>query len=213
MNTINRGYSNNSRTDLTREILKFDVQNIVEFGSYDCSTLAHLDTVLESVKLYGVDIDEYALSKCQNPRIKKIIDDLNKPDSKKYSEFTKSDEKFLILLLDVIEHLDNPENFMAWVKATFPIGSFIIISVPNVRNWRVFYALLTNNWPMNESGIFDKTHRHFFTSKSIIQRLSPYGNVVKLQFRYSRKWWLQIFQNLAPSILCGQITVTISTNN
>ena len=51
MNTINHGYSNNSRIDLTEQILTFKVQNIVEFGSYDCATLMHLYNVLDSVKL------------------------------------------------------------------------------------------------------------------------------------------------------------------
>ena len=207
MNTINEGYFNNTRTDLTEQILNLNAKCIVEFGAYDCATLIYLNSVLKSVKLYGVDIDKFALSKCLDPKITTIVDDLNKPDSKKYNKLKKSDGMCLILLLDVIEHLESPENFLAWIKATFPIGSFVIISIPNVRNWRVFYALLKNEWPMNESGIFDKTHRHFFTSKSILKRLNPYGKVIKIQFRYSKKWWLTIVQMIAPSLLCGQITL------
>lgn len=74
----------------------------------------------------------------------------------------------LVVCNDVIEHLSNPEDFLAIVKERMAPGGYIIASIPNMRHWEVLWELLaTKDWHYGSSGILDRTHLRFFTEKSI----------------------------------------------
>jgi len=64
-------------------------------------------------------------------------------------------------------------------------GGFVIISVPNVRNWRVLYdLLLKGRWDYTGSGILDVGHLRLFTKKTIFQALNEIGlDIVRLKYR------------------------------
>ncbi|WP_332733013.1 class I SAM-dependent methyltransferase [Flavihumibacter sp.] len=80
-----------------------------------------------------------------------------------------SDEFFdYILFGDVLEHLDNPWNVLAALRAKLKPTGRIIVSIPNTGHIDVAYHLLIKKkWPINERGIFDKTHKRFFALNNL----------------------------------------------
>ena len=81
-----------------------------------------------------------------------------------------------ILLLDIIEHIKDPEKFMENLhKKMINSKSKIILSTPNVAHLFVRVMLLFGQFNYGKSGILDKTHTRLFTKKSIIQ-LIEYSN-------------------------------------
>ncbi|MDA7798289.1 methyltransferase domain-containing protein [bacterium] len=82
----------------------------------------------------------------------------------------KESGKFdLILLLDVLEHLSEPEEILAKLSMLLNEKGAILISLPNVRNFRVFWSIfILGVFPRNKEGIFDGTHLRWFTKKTFL---------------------------------------------
>jgi SAM-dependent methyltransferase len=79
-----------------------------------------------------------------------------------------ADRKFgLVLLLDVLEHMTRPEQFMAELFPLLTPDATILLSVPNVAHWSVRLPLLLGSFRYTERGILDKTHVRFFTRSSL----------------------------------------------
>lgn len=76
-----------------------------------------------------------------------------------------------VLLLDVLEHMREPEKLLNEVRAYLKPGGKIIISVPNVAHWSVRLSLLFGRFDYGVRGILDRTHLHFYTLKSFRQIL------------------------------------------
>lgn len=68
----------------------------------------------------------------------------------------------VVVLADVLEHLGDPERALRRAIAWTRPGGEVIVSLPNVAHWSARAALLRGRWPVEESGIFDATHLHFF---------------------------------------------------
>ena len=70
-----------------------------------------------------------------------------------------------ILLLDVIEHLKNPENFMIKLKKKIDKNSKVqvIISTPNIGFLIIRLMLLFGSFNYGKRGILVKTHISFLT--------------------------------------------------
>jgi 2-polyprenyl-3-methyl-5-hydroxy-6-metoxy-1,4-benzoquinol methylase len=80
-----------------------------------------------------------------------------------------------VLLLDVLEHLVEPERLLAHVgKALKPNGR-LVVSLPNVANISVRLALLFGRFNYVERGILDRTHLHFYTRKTARALLESTG--------------------------------------
>ncbi len=75
----------------------------------------------------------------------------------------------LLLLLDILEHLQDPWAFVTKIKRVVTQRGAIIASLPNVRNVKVLLPLLLNGqWRYGASGLLDRTHLRFFTKKTMI---------------------------------------------
>lgn len=73
-----------------------------------------------------------------------------------------------VLLLDIIEHLSNPELFLDQLRVKFGLGQpKIILTTPNIAFFILRFQLLTGNFNYGKQGILDKTHKRLFTFKSI----------------------------------------------
>lgn len=72
-----------------------------------------------------------------------------------------------IIIADVLEHLVDPLNTLAKLKAKLTNHGKLIASIPNIQNWEVISDLLQGRWEYRNEGILDKTHLRFFTQKSI----------------------------------------------
>ncbi len=80
-----------------------------------------------------------------------------------------------VLLLDVLEHLPDPQSQLARLKDGLPPEGRLLISVPNVAHLYVRLKLLGGQFDYAERGILDRAHLRFFTRRSFLELLSTCG--------------------------------------
>jgi len=88
----------------------------------------------------------------------------------------------LVLMLDIIEHLSEPEQFLIKLRESYRSlcekGSDpppVILSTPNVAFVTVRLNLLLGRFPYAERGILDVTHKRLFTRGSLLRALEDCG--------------------------------------
>lgn len=97
-----------------------------------------------------------------DPRVTAFTADLNEPLTLPVDEFDQ------LLLLDVIEHLRDPEQFLE--DLGHRIGdrtSELILTTPNVAFIGTRLMLLFGQFNYGETGILDRTHTRLFTRSSL----------------------------------------------
>jgi len=81
-----------------------------------------------------------------------------------------------IIFSDSLEHLIDPERALLKVRSLLRPDGSILLSIPNVRNFRVTMPLLIfGQFEYQEEGLLDRTHLRFFTRSSIINALKRCG--------------------------------------
>jgi 2-polyprenyl-3-methyl-5-hydroxy-6-metoxy-1,4-benzoquinol methylase len=80
-----------------------------------------------------------------------------------------------VLLLDVLEHLRQPELLLQQCRSVLRDNGRLIVSLPNVANITVRLSLLAGRFSYTERGILDRTHVRFFTLRSARQLLEQNG--------------------------------------
>ena len=136
----------------------------------------------------GKGFVEYYLEKNKNCNVKGI-DIINK-ELVKISNYEKKNLNLIkfnklsydyLLLLDVLEHLDDPHNFLYKIRRNInnKKKNTLIISVPNIANIWIRLNLLFGNFNYCERGILDKTHKIFFTLDSLKKMILKEGFIVK----------------------------------
>ena len=104
---------------------------------------------------------------------------LNIEEIKNFS-FSKNKLYDCILILDVLEHLHFPQKTLTKFHKVLSDNGTIIISLPNVRHYRVVFPLLfRNEWEYKDSGVLDRTHLKFFTYKSMVKLIESSGLEIK----------------------------------
>jgi 2-polyprenyl-3-methyl-5-hydroxy-6-metoxy-1,4-benzoquinol methylase len=74
----------------------------------------------------------------------------------------------LVICNDVIEHMPDHDRFLQDVATKMRPGGHIVGSVPNIRHFTALVKLLIfKDFPYAEDGILDRTHKRFFTIKSL----------------------------------------------
>jgi len=112
-------------------------------------------------ELYAVEIDAEARTH---------VKDIYKEAALDVSTF--AGRKFdLILLLDVLEHMTNPFEYLGTMVSMLSPGGKILISLPNVAHWSMRILLLFGIFDYHDRGIMDRTHYQFFTRKRVRQML------------------------------------------
>ncbi len=113
------------------------------------------------------------------------------------------------LAADVLEHLTDPDRTLRQLAAALPAGAPLLVSVPNVANVTVRLALLFGRFEYRERGILDRTHRVFFTRRTLERRLGEAGfrieqrAVSTMPLRLALPRWPNGLLNLAEALLTG----------
>lgn len=82
----------------------------------------------------------------------------------------------LLIYGDVLEHLFDPWSLLKKHRKFLKDGGFIIVSLPNVRYYKVIKRLLIKGrWDYEDQGIMDLTHIRFFTLKTALELLRDSG--------------------------------------
>lgn len=91
----------------------------------------------------------------------------------------------VVLLLDVLEHLADPEDFLVRMRnesatsRTAPKLPRIIITTPNIAFLSLRLTLLLGRFNYGERGILDTTHRRLFTRASLLTMLRDCGYTIE----------------------------------
>jgi len=80
-----------------------------------------------------------------------------------------------VLLLDILEHLVQPERLLAEVRPALKPAGLLVVSLPNMANITVRLALLFGHFPYADRGILDYTHLRFYTRKTARALLEENG--------------------------------------
>jgi 2-polyprenyl-3-methyl-5-hydroxy-6-metoxy-1,4-benzoquinol methylase len=87
----------------------------------------------------------------------------------------------LILCLDVLEHLTSPWDTVRMLHGLLRPGGYMVASIPNVRNYKVWAPLLfKGQWQLKDRGIMDHTHLRFFVKDSAIELMTSSGMTLDL---------------------------------
>jgi glycosyltransferase involved in cell wall biosynthesis len=81
-----------------------------------------------------------------------------------------------LLLLDIIEHLQNPERFLDRLRAQFDYSPrTVIVTTPNIAFGIQRLMLLLGQFNYGKAGILDRTHTRLFTFRSLRHLLDDAG--------------------------------------
>lgn len=84
----------------------------------------------------------------------------------------------LILLLDVLEHLREPETLVSHIASKARDGCYVLVSLPNFHYYSNLMAIVrSGRFPYEDSGILDRTHVRFFGFDDARDLLSPYFEI------------------------------------
>lgn len=82
----------------------------------------------------------------------------------------------LVLCLDVLEHLVDPWHVVRRVSPLLKPGGRLVVSVPNIRNWKFIWKLLTRgDFKYRDSGLLDRTHLRFFVKETALDLATAGG--------------------------------------
>jgi len=80
-----------------------------------------------------------------------------------------------VIFGDVLEHLDDPLRALSQARARLSENGTALVCMPNVQHWSVIAQLIMGSWPQAESGLFDKTHRRWFTLSDMVKLMEGAG--------------------------------------
>jgi len=68
-----------------------------------------------------------------------------------------------VVCADVLEHLRDPDSLLRQIRSRMAQGAMLIASLPNSGNIYFRLNVLFGRFPAHDSGLFDRTHLHFYT--------------------------------------------------
>jgi len=86
----------------------------------------------------------------------------------------------LVICNDVIEHMSDHDWFLDDIRTRMRAKAALIGSVPNVRYYATLWEILVlRDWRYRASGILDRTHKRWFTFKSLRRTLGEHGFTIE----------------------------------
>ncbi len=145
--------------------------NVLDIGCGPFSTFAQTLKNKKSCSVYGID-----MVKPENPDVYQDFFQIDLDTSQLPDQTSSMD---VILLLDIIEHLKDPESFLLRLREKCRQDTEILISVPNVAFLPIRLMLLFGRFNYGKAGILDKTHIRLFTYSSFRRLLKQGGVIIK----------------------------------
>ncbi|MCH7492340.1 methyltransferase domain-containing protein [Patescibacteria group bacterium] len=170
---VNKRYSTHRQIiDTIRRIIK-DSDRVLDLG---CNT-GYLGNYIKTGDWVGIENDQSLIPELKNSGVYKevLCEDINNFD---FGLFKK--ESFdIIIMADILEHLFNPDSVMQRLKPLLKESGHMVISIPNIANFKIRLKLLFGFFTYTETGILDRTHVHFFEKHSVKKFIKKNGLVIK----------------------------------
>jgi len=118
-----------------------------------------------------VDRDIHAVDE---PGVRAIEEDLDHPERLDVTGYTH------VLLLDIIEHIKDPERFLDELRRQFTYDTkTVVLTTPNIAFIVQRLMLLLGQFNYGKRGILDRTHTRLFTFQSLERLLDDAGFRIK----------------------------------
>lgn len=181
--------------------------NVLDIG---CATGYFAKKLQEKkCKVWGIDSDKGALAVSKKYCVATYATDIENLPSIPFRQ------KFdYILLLDVIEHLKNPNRILQTTQRYLEENGRFIISTPNIAFISNRISHLAGKFEYTDIGIMDVNHVRFYTKSSLLSLLLK--NRLKVEILDSASGFSQItflgkYLNHIPKIWQYQITRLFDT--
>jgi 2-polyprenyl-3-methyl-5-hydroxy-6-metoxy-1,4-benzoquinol methylase len=131
----------------------------------------------------GVEVDPAAAELARPHCAAVVVGDLEAPATRAEVERAAAGGVDVVLCADVLEHLRDPWEVLAWLRTLLRPGAEAkaIISVPNIGHWTARRELLRGRFPYADFGLFDRTHLRFFTRASARELARHAGFAVRAE--------------------------------
>ncbi len=161
-------YFHGVRTDIA-PLLPASASHIVDVGCGAGYTLAWLKGLYPQAYMVGLEGNASLSQELAVNSDEFHIVDLN-------SNLPHIGSPDLLLLLDVLEHLLNPEKLLRRLAADLAPGGTAIVSLPNIAHFSVSIPLLVwGRFNYADAGILDRTHLRFFVRESAVALMNGAG--------------------------------------
>ena len=194
-----RSYFGAVRKDILSIIPK-NLNKVLEVGCGNGSTLMYLKAHKYCQWTCGVELFINA-SEIDD----QSIDEFYQLDIEQKSLPIEKSSIDLILCLDVLEHLVNPNETVNYLHTLLRPNGLIIASIPNVRHYSVLLPLIfQGKWEYKNEGLLDSTHLRFFAKETAMRLMISSGlELVEIKSTISDGWRTKLvnlitFQLLIP---------------
>lgn len=214
-----RVFGNGSLVDVVREVLPRG-GSVLDVGCASGGLLAQLAD--QAGRRVGIEISESAAAAAREVADEVVVGDVADPQL--LAGVTPFD---VVVLADVIEHTTDATAALRASLRFCRRGGAVVVSVPNVAHWSARMDLARGRWDYTESGLMDRGHLRFFTTRSLLDELAAAGVEVEalspvvprlrnhvravnrlprgLQARVERGW--QSLGRRRPSLMAYQLIV------
>jgi len=199
----NHTYFSHVRREI-EPLLTGTYHNALEIGCGTGATLEWLKLSGTCNNTFGVEYVSAAAKEAGNR-----VDKIYCGDIGKIELDIDPDSIDLLLCLDVLEHLHDPWEVMQKLYKLVRTGGTVIVSVPNVRYWRVSLPLLfSDKWQYTDAGVLDQSHLRFFVKKTAVELVRQGGfDVTKvLSTGLGRSKRSQFVNGLLPEFVINLIS-------
>ena len=150
-----------ARKMLLDETFIFPATKILDIGCYD----GYFLSTLPSMDGYGVDTDDEAFLVAENRGIKRYCD--GKVD--------------IVVCMETLEHQQNPEEMVNWIKKTLKPNGKLLVSLPNECTiWHRFKMIM--GWGINEICFAPWYHLHFPTLRQNDSFISKHFKILRKRY-------------------------------
>lgn len=154
----NNPYDEHARPEID-SMFSHTPSRLLDIGCSSGAVGKRLKSKYAGLFVWGVEIGDSA---------RQAEECLDKVSRKTLSDFNKEEAELLfsidtVLLLDVIEHIYNPWEFLCSLAKLLNPQAQIIVSLPNIGHANILRDLANGYWHYQASGLLDITHVRFFT--------------------------------------------------
>ena len=171
-------FFNSDSYSMHTQIVKFvdNKKKVLDVGCAE-GKLAEVLASNES-EVIGIEIDQAAAKKAQKFCKKVIMGDIESIElSTNYYDYFD-----YILFADVLEHLKDPLIVLQRFKKYLNKDGYILVSLPNISNWKMRLKILFGNFEYEDRGILDNGHIRFFNEKSAKELITYAGfEIIKFE--------------------------------
>lgn len=194
-------YYDTPRHDVLR-FIPHAPERVLEIGCGTGATLAELRKQRIPVQSIGVEIDPKS-AEVARTRFDQVL--LSSVEDADFEALIAPGTLDLVLCLDVLEHLVDPWALVKRVSPLLKSGGRLVLSVPNIRNWKfIKRLLLKGDFHYTDSGVLDRTHLRFFVRQTA-EALSTCGGLELVASHDARDYAATDFRRLLTLVTGGLV--------